>query len=1734
MHIAVRHNLQVFDPADPSLCESGAIVLPIAEARAVMGETVAAYLARVVWRFDLPTVCRINGEFYGRAEWETRSLAVNDNVEFVSRPLGGGSSGGSTAKSILSVVALVALTAVAGPAGPLGAALAGTLGSVGGAIASAAIVGAGALAISHFLAPKSGGKTNSTDALYSFGLQGNAARPMQPIPVLNGRLKFAPDYAAPTYSEYAGDAMTDYALYALTCGRMRVEQVLIGDTPIWHYESGYSPSYPGIELQIVQPGEQVTLYPVNVVTADELSGAELSQDWTPGYIINAAGTQAKELLFDLVWPGGAYVTFKDRTLAATTHVQIRVRKVDDAGAPITGWTTIVDDQYQQAKPSQIRMTVRRLVENGQYEVSGRRANPSIADTGIAKIGGTDDVTWTAARAHIEGPQAFPRVTTLAVKGVASKQLSGVSGGQLRVIGTRILPVWRGGQFVEEPTRSIAWAALDWWRNGDYAAGLSISDVDFQSFVRHAALWDALGHTFDHRFTEVQNLDDVLETVLKAGRAFPAPVGDKLTITRDEPRVLPRMLFTDNDIVRDTLEIDYALSDEAWADGMVGEYVDETTWRLAEVSSAPDGVTLLKPARVQLEGVVNRKQAAGMVRMMAAESQYRRITVSWTARMEGRLLKRGDLVRITTEEPETWGQSCEVTGFRSADRLLTLDPAPEWADSGNHYVEIRCRDGSPWGPVRVIRGGSDAEAVVSSQDAAAEEAHRGVSLDDAVARSATQERAWLAFSPGQPRSFPVLITDGDPDQDGEHIHLSGVMDAAEVYATTEDGVPPLLQIPDLFSSALPVIAALMANIAQRQASLILTAGWQPAKNAVSYEAQVSYDAGVTWIGAYEGDRTTFEAVVGGSDQMMVRVRGVTPAGPRGAWSVVSVEAPSLVIAGELVDVSTIPPIPYEKLGPDAQGKIAEAQARADAAQAAADAAQAEADAFGQEAQEAAARANGRLDDLRRALAVDPSVRAGYVDAIMGDVRKDISLLNEATFRLLADVATLRDNQAAAGIEILPDEGRVRIAAVAKLEAETGERLTSLALTVNSLAGQIELYGSVQGKDVSGLVTDINAVRVRLDAVAATVSTLATSAQFDGVNARLGTAEQTINANTAAIEQRATLATVNAQGTRVTTAEARISAAEGRIREVVTAAGTGAIDLPLMIGTLAQMLEYLGEQTGALHEHVARAETSISANFDEAGRSVAEVSTRLLVFQGEASAQFVSVTRAIAGNGEALVQTQTLLQAQIGGVSAALTREEQARATADSATTLRLDGALSRIGTAEARITTEEQTRATQDGALASRLVSVEASTGTATANITSLSKAITDTQSATATQFQGINVRFDTVEGRVGTTEGSIQTLFTAQADDRSANASTFQGITVRFSGVENRAGALEGRAATAEANIRSISEGYASGDAALGRRIDTTDTRVGGVEAGLVTERSARADAVGAQASRIDRLNADNDSTHAYLLSENLARINGEAANATRLDALGVKVGNNESTISQVSTALSNTVQAQAGTNIDLFARSDAGTAAGRIKFEAVSAPAGVAARFSIQLSTERNGFYRNSGLFMDILADGSSRILFDANLIAFTANGGTTYPFRFTGTETYIDTLRVGPGNLLPNSISQSNAGFDPNSSSISFRVNVRPGSAVLIFAEFYGQPSSPLAPGQQGILRIARDGVALRDKGMNFYVTNTPNGNTFQTLGTEAFFRDVPPPGERTYTIAATNGQVGVAYTFFEITGS
>jgi sulfur carrier protein ThiS len=132
------------------------IVLPgqeIARAQAKPRETVAAFLRRSQWatrdkrhgwQFRLPTICVINGSPVLRSRWRSMRLAPSDRVEFLSRPMGGGSAGGSsTGKQVAGLIAIIALTALAPGIGTMAAGALGFAASTSAGAAVGALIGAG-------------------------------------------------------------------------------------------------------------------------------------------------------------------------------------------------------------------------------------------------------------------------------------------------------------------------------------------------------------------------------------------------------------------------------------------------------------------------------------------------------------------------------------------------------------------------------------------------------------------------------------------------------------------------------------------------------------------------------------------------------------------------------------------------------------------------------------------------------------------------------------------------------------------------------------------------------------------------------------------------------------------------------------------------------------------------------------------------------------------------------------------------------------------------------------------------------------------------------------------------------------------------------------------------------------------------------------------------------------------------------------------------------------------------------------------------------------------------------------------------------------------------------------------------------------------------------------------------------------------------------------------------------
>lgn len=77
------------------------------------------------------------------------------------------------------------------------------------------------------------------------------------------------------------------------------------------------------------------------------------------------------------------------------------------------------------------------------------------------------------------------------------------------------------------------------------------------------------------------------------------------------------------------------------------------------------------------------------------------------------------------------------------------------------------------------------------------------------------------------------------------------------------------------------------------------------------------------------------------------------------------------------------------------------------------------------------------------------------------------------------------------------------------------------------------------------------------------------------------------------------------------------------------------------------------------------------------------------------------------------------------------------------------------------------------------------------------------------------------------------------------------------------------------------------------------------------------------------------------------------------------------------------------------------------IRFQAVAAPAGVNARWAVQVRTDGDTFGA-AGMYLEVLPDGSSRIILDADQTLITTDGGTTVQAVFDADGALIRNLRT------------------------------------------------------------------------------------------------------------------------------
>lgn len=849
-------------------------------------ETVASFVRRTGWSTTrTPTICVVDGEPVLRAMWRKTRIKAGMSVLFQSLPRGGSMNGGSIA-GLLGMIALTALAPYAAGAivGAGGLALTGTGLAIGKAVISGAILLGGGFLLSTLTAVKAGGDQAAETPIYSWSRQSNSAKPLQPIPCAYGRTKRTCDYAAVPWSSFEGNNQYVHLLLSEGVGKFEREQILIGDTVLWSAEDGLNPNFTGVTINFYDPGEEITAFPVNVETSEEVDGQELQYPaWTGGFIANASGTTATRLVCDIVCPNGVGEVNDNGDFAFwVVGARAEYRPVDASGTPTGAGTWLeLDSQNKVARSkSAIRFSIGGDVPPGRYEVRLRRVVAKSTDPNVS-----DTMTWAGLRAFITGPKAFP-VSTIAIRAKATDQFSGDSASNLAVVETRILPVWTGLAWEEQATRSPAWAAYDIATNTEYGGRFSDTRMDFQAFYDLDTLCASRGDTFDYDFTSTQPVPDALDVALGACRAKHKWLGGTLSLFRDEWASVPEVMLTDGEIVRGSLEIEYIMKPSDAQQCVVHEYINEDTWQIEEAVAPRDATEemIADATRLQLEGVVNRAQAQREAEFLLRQNLYRRRHATFETEYEGRMLSIGTPILLQSDLPLEWGQGAKIAQQIGAS--LYLDRKLTW-EAGQHYVVLRTPRAKSFGPIKCSMGANASVVVLDNTDLGIVEAAQGLTLDDVLDLEPGSPLPSLAFGLGTSWMRRGVVSRGTPS--GSRVQISVYLDDERVHV--EDGTPPppLPTGTSLVLPTFPQVFGLTARILANEVPRRVEAQWAPSAGAVTYVARVSYDDGENWTALGETRENILSAVVD-PFALTLQVAAVNTSGKQGPWASYSLAAP----------------------------------------------------------------------------------------------------------------------------------------------------------------------------------------------------------------------------------------------------------------------------------------------------------------------------------------------------------------------------------------------------------------------------------------------------------------------------------------------------------------------------------------------------------------------------------------------------------------------------------------------------------------------------------------------------------------------------------------------------------------------------------------------------------------------------------------------------------------------------
>lgn len=513
---------------------------------------------------------------------------------------------------------------------------------------------------------------------YSFSGARNQAAPFEAIPVILGRHRVAPFYAARPYTETVGSDQYLRCLFVWGYGPLQVEDLKIGETALSSFEN--------VEIQTYQgfPGDpQQTLYPSQVVEEPLNIELKLDDDW----VRRTTAENVNYISADFVMPNGCvHYDTKGRKRTWTVTAEARYRPIGGSA-----WTTMAFVNFTDSTVDTLRRTVGLSVPNGQYEVETKKTGT--AHDGKNQI--VEQIIWTALRGFRPGkPVAFNKplcITAIRIK--ASSQLNGTLD-TLNGIVTSLVKSWSGTEWVDnQPSRNPADLFRHVLQGAANARPRSDAQIDLAALQGWADYCKDKGWTFDMPRVTAASVFDTLSDIAAAGRAMPIFKDGKWSVIWDEQDSPVVQMFTPRNSWGFEASHEFRELPHGWRTKFINE---KKNWVEDERIVYDDGYDATNATRfegLEFPGVTNPDLIWKHGRFHLAQLRLRPETYTINVDFENLIVTRGDRVRLQHDVMLLGLASGRVRAVDAGAQTVELDEVVTMDGAKLYQARFRLADGS---------------------------------------------------------------------------------------------------------------------------------------------------------------------------------------------------------------------------------------------------------------------------------------------------------------------------------------------------------------------------------------------------------------------------------------------------------------------------------------------------------------------------------------------------------------------------------------------------------------------------------------------------------------------------------------------------------------------------------------------------------------------------------------------------------------------------------------------------------------------------------------------------------------------------------------------------------------------------------------------------------------------------------------------------------------------------------